>query len=164
MRSQEEYLVELDRDLDDILYDLHRTQGKLRETERALQSVREQLQLTDYEKIKERLDSCIRRLAEIPDERDESVQRKARLAETIRHAQEDLEHNEQQRQREKSRRDWRSGQNMPWAIRREALLLRRMRRIRRKKSVRCLQESSGTGNRRIFWEAFRRSIIRTRRI
>lgn len=109
VRSQEEYLEELDRDLDDILYDLNRTQGKLRETERALQSVREQLQLTDYEKIKERLDSCIRRLAEIPDERDESVQRKARLAETIRHAREDLEHNEQQRQREKSRRDWLEG-------------------------------------------------------
>ncbi len=80
VESQDEYLEETDRDLDQIRYDLGRAVNSQRESQSSLNSVLERLKLTDYEKIKERLEYCIGRLALLPGEIEESV----RLMTTLR--------------------------------------------------------------------------------
>lgn len=79
VKSQQEYLDDIDQDLDDIRYDLTRMNQKIREIERSLASIRKQLELTDYEAIRERLDHCIQRLSLLPAERETSVRRQADL-------------------------------------------------------------------------------------
>lgn len=65
-------MEEIDADLDGIRYELGRILRKVRDLEASLQSVREQLKLTDYEAIREKLEHCLKRLKELPDEREES--------------------------------------------------------------------------------------------
>lgn len=79
LESLNAYSEELDGDLDDICYDLGKIVRKVKELEEMLTSVREQLALTDYEQIRERLDHCIRRLASLPKEREECVGRLEKL-------------------------------------------------------------------------------------
>ena len=78
-RVQENYLEEIDKDLDDIRYDFNRTAQKEREAEKSLASVLAQLALTDYEKIRERLEYCVGRLEKLPSEIEASVTRKSEL-------------------------------------------------------------------------------------
>lgn len=73
MRTLEDSLEEIDADLDAIRYELGRTTRKVKELEASLRSVQEQLQLTDYEAIRERLDYCLSRLKKLPDERETSA-------------------------------------------------------------------------------------------
>lgn len=63
VKSQQEYRDDIEQDLDDIRYDLSRISIKVRELEEFLVSVRKQLELTDYEQIRERLDYCMRGLS-----------------------------------------------------------------------------------------------------
>ena len=70
LESQEAYLEELEQDLDEIRYERIRIQQKIRELEGLLDSVRKQLELTDYEQIQERLDFCMKRLLQLPKERE----------------------------------------------------------------------------------------------
>lgn len=63
---KEENLFEIQADLEEIRYDLGQFKRKLRQAEGKLDSIREQLSRTDYEKIKERLDFLVKRLKEIP--------------------------------------------------------------------------------------------------
>ncbi len=79
IESRREYLEEVEADLDDIRYELGRIMRKVRELEGLLVSVREQLALTDYEEIKERLDYCVKRLGELPGERERCVGRQESL-------------------------------------------------------------------------------------
>ena len=79
MQMQQEYLEELARDLDDILYEKGRILSRERELEEMLVSVRKQLSMTDYAQIRERLDYCLLRLGSLPKERETSVGRQADL-------------------------------------------------------------------------------------
>lgn len=92
--SQKEYLDDIDADLDDILYDLNRTERKLSEARRMVASIQEQLALTNYEEIKARLDHCIRRLRELPGEKEDSVKTSATLRANIREWKEKKAENE----------------------------------------------------------------------
>lgn len=65
-----EKMDELDDDLDEIRYELRNAVKKAANLDALLQSTREQLALTDYEAIRERLDYCTERLRKLPDERD----------------------------------------------------------------------------------------------
>ena len=75
VKSQQEYRDDIEQDLDDIRYDLSRISIKVRELEEFLVSVRKQLELTDYEQIRERLDYCMQRLILLPGERESCVGR-----------------------------------------------------------------------------------------
>src|SRR5699024_4891181 len=68
MQMQQEYLEELARDLDDILYEKGGILSRERELEEMLVSVRKQLSMTDYAQIRERLDYCLLRLGSLPKE------------------------------------------------------------------------------------------------
>lgn len=61
-------LESLDEDLDQIRYDIHTSEREIRRKEEERNSIQEQLRLTDYEEIKERLDQCISWLNQYPDE------------------------------------------------------------------------------------------------
>ena len=67
-KVQKEYLEGIDADLDDIRYDLNHMIRNEREKRGSLNSVMEQLALTDYEEIRERLEHCIERLEKLPSE------------------------------------------------------------------------------------------------
>lgn len=72
-KVQKEYLEGIDGDLDDIRYDLNHMIRNEREKRGSLNSVMEQLALTDYEEIRERLEHCIERLEKLPSEIEASV-------------------------------------------------------------------------------------------
>ena len=61
-----EQLDNIMQDMDQILYDIGKVKRELGRNKEEYRSVSEQLQLTDYEQIKERLDSCIKWLQEYP--------------------------------------------------------------------------------------------------
>lgn len=79
MQMQQEYLGEIARDLDDILYEKSKILSREKELEEMLASVKKQLSMTDYAQIKERLDYCLLRLGSLPKERETSVGRQADL-------------------------------------------------------------------------------------
>lgn len=63
----------IDYDLDGIRYELGKAYLRADEKKASLQSVREQLKLTDYEQIRERLDVCLERLKNLPGERENAA-------------------------------------------------------------------------------------------
>lgn len=89
-RDLEDNMQALDEDLDAIRYELFRAGKKVKELDNSLQSVWEQLKLTDYEKIKERLDYCLERLAKLPGEREESAKNQTHWEEEDRHLREEI--------------------------------------------------------------------------
>ena len=92
--SQRDYLEELELDLDDIRYEFNRICLKVREVEGFLASVQKQLELTDYEEIKERLDHCVERLGKLPGEREACVRNQAALRKETEVLQEKERENE----------------------------------------------------------------------
>lgn len=67
--SKETNFEEVEEYLENIRYELSFARAKLREAKAKLASIKEQLKLTDYDKIKDRIDYIVRRLNEIPKER-----------------------------------------------------------------------------------------------
>lgn len=94
VKSQQEYRDDIEQDLDDIRYDLSRISIKVRELEEFLVSVRKQLELTDYEQIRERLDYCMQRLILLPGERESCVGRQNRLENEAAVLQDKIRENE----------------------------------------------------------------------
>lgn len=91
--EKKEQVESLEQDLDDALREQNRIKSQLDLCQASLCSVREQLQLTDYEDIKERLDYCVKRLdlqTGIPKEKESSVKRQGELEKEIRHKTEEL--------------------------------------------------------------------------
>lgn len=62
----EERLADLDADMEQIRYEKGNVQQSLRKNQEEYRSVHEQLQLTDYEEIKERLENCVKWLNAYP--------------------------------------------------------------------------------------------------
>lgn len=106
LQVQEENLDQLEGDLDDIRYDLNRVILRLKETRQTLESVQRQLQMTDYEQIKERLDTCIRRLSSLPTEREGAVKRQTALDSQISVLQKELEDNSLAQDKLRKRQNW----------------------------------------------------------
>lgn len=99
VNSLEDSLEETGQDLNTIRYELGKiTRGK-NDLEAALASVRGQLELTDYEKIRERLDFCLARLEELPRLREDCMGRQARLQEKQEQLGRELEQQEESHQK-----------------------------------------------------------------
>ena len=93
IEARKEQVESLELDLDDVLREQNRIKVQLNLFQASLSSVREQLQLTDYEDIKERLEYCVKRLDSqtgIPKEKESSVKRQGELEEEIRHKADEL--------------------------------------------------------------------------
>lgn len=106
LHSLNENLLELEADLDTIRYELGKEKRKVRELETELQSITEQLALTDYEKIKERLDFCMERLPKIPKEKEESARLQTKWQEAAIGLGEDILYQEEEHQRNLYRCRW----------------------------------------------------------
>ncbi|MDY4970143.1 MAG: TIGR02680 family protein [Lachnospiraceae bacterium] len=81
LHELEERLEQLDADMDEIRYDAGRTEKALKAEQAEYISIQEQLKLTDYEEIKERLDFCIKWLNEYPGKLQNCVEEKVRKRE-----------------------------------------------------------------------------------
>ncbi len=103
LHNLEDTLSALDGDLDTIRYELGRVNSKVRALETELQSIEEQLALTDYEKIKERLDYCLGRLPKIPKEREESKGLQTKWQEEAKRLGADILQQEEQQQKNRKR-------------------------------------------------------------
>lgn len=83
INNHTEYIEALEMDLDDILSRYIRTKRQLEQITNKIYSIQEQLKLTDYDKIKERLDYCIQRIYAIPLERENCIIKKTELERDI---------------------------------------------------------------------------------
>ncbi len=73
-----ERLENIDADLEEIRYDLSGAQRQLAKVTQEHTSVVEQLKLTDYEQIRERLDACVAWLSDYPEELNQCAQKRAK--------------------------------------------------------------------------------------
>ena len=67
LKERKEHLEDLDADMEQIRYDLFEIQKEIRRKTEEQTSIQEQLRLTDYEEIKDRLDACIKWLQAYPE-------------------------------------------------------------------------------------------------
>ena len=95
IRTQQEAMEEADADLEDIRYDLADIRRKLSGLKERLARIRRQLQMTDYEEIRETLDHCVKRLSEIPAEKERAVRSEATLRTRITQKQDAEKDNEE---------------------------------------------------------------------
>ena len=80
-------------DMDNIRYDLQKYERAIRADELEVLSVREQLGLTNYEEIKERLNYCLGRLGAIPKEMETAIQDRADNSNILNNLHETLDKN-----------------------------------------------------------------------
>ncbi|MDE7210369.1 MAG: TIGR02680 family protein, partial [Lachnospiraceae bacterium] len=85
-----ERMEELDADMEQIRYDAGGTKRTLEKERAEYHSVQEQLKLTDYEEIKERLDACIEWLKHYPEQSQNCVRQHTREIEKTNRLEESL--------------------------------------------------------------------------
>ncbi|MBD5088892.1 MAG: TIGR02680 family protein [Clostridiales bacterium] len=83
LRNLEEQLENILADMDDLRYDLGKTDREIRGLQAEIIKCEEQLKIKDYEAIKERLEHCIKRLKEIPNELKSCYQKQTALEKDI---------------------------------------------------------------------------------
>ncbi|MCD8118862.1 MAG: TIGR02680 family protein [Lachnospiraceae bacterium] len=91
-----ERMEDLEADMDQIRYDAGNTERARKRETAERDSIREQLKLTDYEEIRERLDACVKWLNEYPQAMQTCVVEQTRQEERIRALDEQLEKGEEQ--------------------------------------------------------------------
>ncbi len=96
LKTLEDSLEGLIEDRDEILYTLNQYNQRKARTLGELESVRQQLGLTNYNEIKERLDICVKRLGEIPGERDRAASDIGFLENSIENDKEKMERKQEQ--------------------------------------------------------------------
>lgn len=85
-----ERLEELDADMEQIRYDANGTKRVLEKAREEFRSVQEQLKLTDYEQIKDRLDACIKWLNGYPEQMQRCVRQHTQEVDKISRLEEEL--------------------------------------------------------------------------
>ena len=80
IHTTEGYIEEILQDMDDILYDQNKAVSRQKGLLLEQKMIQEQLKLTDYEALKEKLDECIKRLASLPKEIELSIEKKTSLS------------------------------------------------------------------------------------
>lgn len=94
MRDRQDQIQSLSLDLDDLMSEQNRLHWQLDKCRASLHSVREQMKLTNYEEIRERLDHCAKRLSTrdgIPKEKEEASQRRGELETEIKNGAAQME-------------------------------------------------------------------------
>lgn len=95
IRELYDQMANIDADMDQIRYDIVVAERELKKRTEEYQSVLQQLALTDYEQIKERLDYCVnwlqdypRRMRQLVEEKTKNQELAKRLQETIKQCEE----------------------------------------------------------------------------
>ncbi len=102
-----EQMEQIDVDLDDIRYDLAGAKRVLERSREERRSIGEQLKLTDYEQIKERLDACVKWLDEYPGLVKKYAAELAESNEHLRTLKQQKETDEQQKMLLEEKEAWR---------------------------------------------------------
>lgn len=79
INERKEYIDNLDFDIEQVRYDIKENAKQLNKKTEERESILKQLELTDYEAIKEHLDECIQWLSDYPDKIDRYVTKRTRL-------------------------------------------------------------------------------------
>lgn len=95
LEELEERLEILDSDMEQIRYDMGNAQRELKKEREEYISVQKQLELTDYEQIRQRLDLCMDWLREYPARLQSCVEEKTRKQERIRSLEAQAAENEE---------------------------------------------------------------------
>ncbi len=110
IEARNEQIEGLSMDLDDLMSEQFRMKQRLKVCQASLHSVREQLQLTDYEAVRERLERCRKRLNTldgIPREKEISIERRSKLEKEIEYHEDRLEEcRKEQQQADALRSQW----------------------------------------------------------
>lgn len=77
-------LEHIQADMDELRYDISHLDLQLKSNRLEIAKYEEQLHLADYEAVKEKLDYCIRRLGEIPEQRQQSSKQQGALENSIK--------------------------------------------------------------------------------
>lgn len=78
LQERKAHLEDLDLDMEQIRYDIRENEKQIRKKEEEQKSIQEQLALTDYKAVKERLDACIQWLHAYPSELQKHVAEKTK--------------------------------------------------------------------------------------
>ena len=106
LKELDERLEGLDEDMEQIRYDLGIARRTLKNDKASYDSVTEQLKLTDYEQIRERLDECIRWLKEYPQKLQSCIEERTRMGEQAKRAGEELEERQSRLEDSLKRSSW----------------------------------------------------------
>lgn len=102
LKSRKAGLEDLLQDMDQIRYDIRDMERQLRMETQERASIREQLELTDYEAIKDRLDACILWLNSYPDRLEKCLdERSMQNAQALQNQEKQTENAERIREQEK---------------------------------------------------------------
>ncbi len=102
-----EDLENIDADLEDIRYDLSNTKRELERKKQEYASVTEQLGLTDYEQIKERLDTCIKWLQEYPKNLQNCIEARSKREEQVNNLQAQVKEAQEKESGLQQKNEWR---------------------------------------------------------
>ncbi|MDD4410051.1 MAG: SbcC/MukB-like Walker B domain-containing protein, partial [Candidatus Pacebacteria bacterium] len=91
-----EQIEGIDEDIDGLLYDITHIEQKRNQLSASLVSVQEQLKLTNYDDIKERLDFCVMRLSRLPMEMEDSIRKGTNLKNKLEVSKKEQEENQQE--------------------------------------------------------------------
>lgn len=91
LRELKERSEDLDADMDEIRYDISAVQRERTRKTEEKHSIEEQLRLTDYDQIKERLDRCIAWLRAYPEKLKDGVRRRTQMQDEAHQMEEKLE-------------------------------------------------------------------------
>ena len=83
LKNLEEQMENVLEDMDNLRYDMGRLEREVQKLQNEITKCEEQLALSGYEDIKERLDQCVRRLKEIPAELKSCYEKQAELKKDI---------------------------------------------------------------------------------
>ena len=95
LKDRREYLEDLDLDMDQVRYDIRAFEKKIRQNTDERDSILKQLELTDYESIKERLDECINWLNSYPNLFEARVSERTKAVDDAEANQKNISINEQ---------------------------------------------------------------------
>ena len=104
LQESRERLEDLDADLEQARYDISGIQREIYQKTQERNSIQEQLQLTDYEQIKDRLDQCIRWLRSYPENLRLCVQEKTQKQDESLLLEEKLEQDQEKVREYKEKR------------------------------------------------------------
>ena len=95
LKDRRAYLEDLDSDMDQVRYDINAFEKKIRQNNDERDSILKQLELTDYESIKERLDECISWLIAYPNLFEERVSERTKAVSDAEVTQNNISINEE---------------------------------------------------------------------
>lgn len=89
--AYENQIYEIDDDLDRILYDINRLERSILSNEQEIENCVKQLKLSRYDEIKAELDYCLERLSKLPEEIEQTINKKAEIGQRLINSEREIQ-------------------------------------------------------------------------